>query len=359
MSERPRRDEVAGDPGGATPAGGPGPGPDAAVVDCAVYAQGQRRHQGRSPVAGVLRAAQEADGFAWIGLHEPSAEQLAAVATEFGLHPLAVEDALHARQRPKLEGYGEMLFAVLKTARYVEHTELTEHSEVVETGEVMVFMGPGFVVTVRHGSPRPLDGVRRDLEAQPELLAHGPAAALYAVADRVVNDYLAVAADVECDVENVEAAVFEPGQQHDPHRFYQLKRELLELKRAVLPLARPLQQLSTAAAPQVDDELRAYFRDVHDHLLGVVEQVASLDDLLNTILAAHLAQVAVRQNQDMRKISAVVAILAVPTMLAGIYGMNFDHMPELHWVIGYPLVLAVMATACAVLYRGFRKSGWL
>jgi magnesium transporter len=310
-------------------------------------------------VAGALRAAREADGFAWLGLHEPSAEQLAVVAAEFGLHPLAVEDALHARQRPKLEDYGETLFAVLKTARYVEHAELTEDSEVVETGEVMVFIGPGFVVTVRHGSARPLDEVRHDLEAQPELLAHGPAAALYAVTDRVVTDYLAVATEVERDVEDVEAAAFAPAQEHHPRRFYQLKRELLELKRAVAPLARPLQQLSTAAAPQVDDELCAYFRDVHDHLLRVVEQVAALDDLLNTILAAHLAQVAVRQNQDMRKISAVVAILAVPTMLAGIYGMNFDHMPELRWVIGYPLVLAVMAAACALLYRAFRKSGWL
>jgi len=339
--------------------GGGRAGADAAIVDCAAYAEGRRLHRERVPVEEALRASREAGGFVWIGLYEPTAEQLERIGAEFGLHPLAVEDAVKAHQRPKLERYGEMLFVVLKTARYVEHTELTEHSEVIETGEVMLFVGADFVVTVRHGAARPLDTVRHDLEERPELLSHGPAAVLYAVADHVVDDYVTVAADVERDVEDVEAEVFASDEAHDPRRVYQLKRELLELKRAVVPLARPLQQLSTGAVPLVDEEIRAYFRDVADHLLRVVEQVAGFDDLLNTILASHLAQIAVQQNRDMRKISAVVAILAVPTMIAGVYGMNFDNMPELRWRFGYPLVLAVMAILCALLFRAFRRSGWL
>ena len=246
-----------------------------------------------------------------------------------------------------MERYGDTLFAVFKTVCYVEHEELTATSEVVDTGEIMVFVGPDFVITVRHGRHGSLGPLREELEAEPEQLAKGPAAVLHAIADHVVDDYLDVTDAVQEDIDQVETDVFaENGARADPGRIYQLKRELLELKRAVVPLGRPLEELAARPIRVVAPEIQAYFRDVADHLLRVTEQIAAFDELLNSILQAHLAQVTVAQNEDMRKITAWAAIIAVPTMVCGVYGMNFDHMPELHWTFGYPLVLGVIAVAC-------------
>ncbi len=329
------------------------------VVNCAVYERGKRTSGPTVHYTEALDLARRCkDGFVWLGLHEPSAAEFEGLAAEFDLHPLAVEDAVKAHQRPKLERYGETLFIVLKTARYCEHEELAGGTEVVETGEVMLFVGPDFVVTVRHGDARRLDVVREGLEARPELLAHGPAAVIYAVADRVVDDYLAVAAALEDDVEDVELQAFTPGRT-DPQRVYQLQREMLEFRRAVVPLVRPLEALVGGQLEQVPVEIREYLRDVEDHLKRVTEQVEGYELLLSGILQATLTTVSVQQNNDMRKISAWVAILAVPTSIAAIYGMNFDHMPELHWRYGYPLAVAVMAAICLALYRGFRRNGWL
>jgi magnesium transporter len=267
---------------------------------------------------------------------------------------------VEAHQRPKLERYGETLFAVFKTVCYVEHKELTATSEVVNTGEIMVFVGPDFVITVRHGRHGSLGPLREELEADTQQLSKGPAAVLHAIADHVVDDYVHVTDSVQADIDQVEADVFaENGARTDAGRIYQLKRELLELKRAVVPLARPVQELSTRPIRVVDPEIQAYFRDVSDHLLRVTEQIAAFDELLNSILQAHLAQVTVAQNEDMRKITAWAAVIAVPTMVCGVYGMNFDNMPELHWRFGYPLVIGVISVACLVLYRGFRRNGWL
>ncbi|MGW4780952.1 magnesium/cobalt transporter CorA [Streptomyces filamentosus] len=334
-----------------------------AVVNCVVYADGVRR-----TAPGAAIGAEEAlryvrrsgDGFVWIGLHEPAEKELTVLAELFGLHPLAVEDAVHAHQRPKVEEYDGVLFAVLKTVRYVEHEELTATSEVVDTGELMAFVGPDFVVTIRHGGHGSLGPLREALEAVPEQLAKGPSAVLHAVADHVVDDYLAVADAVQTDLDAIENAVFsDQADRRDAGRIYQLKRELLELRRAVAPLSRPLTELATRPMPLVDPEIRAYFRDVTDHLSRVTEQVASYDTLLDSVLQAHLAQVTVAQNEDMRKITAWAAIVAVPTMVCGVYGMNFEHMPELRWTYGYPVVLGVIAVACYVIHRGFRRNGWL
>ena len=331
-----------------------------AVVNCVAYLDGARVPGGRDLVDTVERVRKKDDGFVWLGLHEPTDREFAGIADLFDLHPLAVEDAVEAHQRPKLEGYGETLFAVFKTVCYVEHKELTATSEVVNTGEIMVFVGPDFVITVRHGRHGSLGPLREGLEADPHQLAKGPAAVLHAIADHVVDDYVNVTDLVQSDIDQVEADVFaENGARADAGRIYQLKRELLELKRAVIPLARPVQELATRPIRVVDPEIQAYFRDVSDHLLRVTEQIAAFDELLNSILQAHLAQVTVAQNEDMRKITAWAARIAVPTMVCGVYGMNFEHMPELHWTFGYPLVLCVIATACLVLYRGFRRSGWL
>lgn len=331
-----------------------------AVVKCVTYRNGVRQEGGRDLVEEVERVRKKGDGFVWLGLHEPTEEELAGIADLFDLHPLAVEDAVHAHQRPKVERYDETLFAVFKTVCYVEHAELTATSEVVDTGEIMVFVGKDFVITVRHGRHGSLGPLREELESAPEQLAKGPAAVLHALADHVVDDYLVVTDAVQADIDQVEMDVFsKDGERADPGRIYQLKRELLELKRAVVPLGRPLQILSTQPMQTIDPEIQAYFRDVDDHLKRVTEQIASFDELLNSILQAHLAQVTVAQNEDMRKITAWAAVIAVPTMVCGMYGMNFDHMPELHWKYGYGLVMGLIVTICFALYRGFRRNGWL
>lgn len=331
-----------------------------AVVNCVLYEDG-RRHPSDCPADEALRRVRSSGrGFVWLGLHEPTAAEFAGVAELFELHPLAVEDSVHARQQPKVERYDGTLFAVFKTCRYVEHEELTATSEVVDTGEIMVFTGADFVITVRHGSHGSLGPLREGLEATPERLAQGPAAVLHAIADRVVDDYLVVADSMQHDIDAVETAVFsEHAGRGDAGRIYQLKRELLEFKRAVSPLDRPLQALASQTMEPVGPGFQPYFRDVAGHLARTAEQIASFDALLDSVLQAHLAQVTVAQNEDMRKITAWAAIVAVPTMVCGVYGMNFAHMPELRWTYGYPAVLCVMAVACFVIHRGFRRNGWL
>ncbi len=329
------------------------------VVGCAVYVDGKRRSE---PVGvdDASEIAAEAGGFVWLGLHEPSAEDFADIAQKYGLHPLAAEDAVNAHQRPKLELYDDMLFMVLKTAGYLEHDQSTSAGQIVETGEVMVFLGANYVITVRHGRLSPLRGLRQRLEAAPELLSHGPSAVLWAVADMIVDEYVVVADAVEDDVDDIEAQVFSPERGGDNvGRIYQLKRELLELRRAVSPLESPMRMLADRQVQLIPDDMRTYFRDVSDHVSRAGEQVLANDELVTSMLQAQLAKVSVADNADMRRISAWAAIIAVPTMVAGIYGMNFEFMPELRWELGYPVVLIVMVIACTLLYRGFRRNGWL
>ncbi|MEU8970213.1 magnesium and cobalt transport protein CorA [Streptomyces monashensis] len=342
------------------------PGTSSAVVDCAVYRDGRRVESGKplSPHEAMRRVRRDG-GFAWIGLHEPTEAEFAGIAGEFGLHPLAVEDAVQAHQRPKLERYDDSLFTVFKTIHYVEHDRLTDSSEVVETGEVMCFTGRNFFITVRHGGKGSLRALRHRLQDDPELLAKGPSAVLHSIADHVVDGYIAVADAVQDDIDEVETEVFSPGpggkvsRGVDSARIYQLKREVLEFKRAVAPLLRPMQLLSERPMRLVDPDIQKYFRDVADHLARVQEQVVGFDELLNSILQANLAQASVAQNEDMRKITAWAAIIAVPTMVTGVYGMNFDHMPELHWKYGYPLVLSLTIGMCAGIHRVLKRNGWL
>lgn len=327
------------------------------VVDCAVYVDGRRQ----APVApeDALEHAVAQGGFVWLGLYEPTEDELTAISARYGLHPLAVEDAVYAHQRPKLEHYDDALFMVLKTATYVEHEQLTATSEVVDTGEVMVFLGPSYVITVRHGEHSGLTDLRARLEDQRDLLCLGPSSVLYAVADLVVDNFVDVASAVTEDVEELENSVFSPERTDDIGRLYQLKRELMSLRKAVSPLELPLQKLSERQIDVIPEAMRSYFRDVQDHAIRVRDQVGGLDELLSSILQASLARTTLADNEDMRKISAWAGIIAVPTAIAGIYGMNFEFMPELHWRYGYPLVLLVIATACVFLYRGFKRNGWL
>jgi magnesium transporter len=327
------------------------------VVDCAIYVDGRRE----PPVAPheALRAAVAKGGFVWLGLYAPTEDELGDIAEHYRLHPLAVEDAVYAHQRPKLERYDDGLFMVLTTARYVEHDRLTATSEVVDTGEVMVFLGENYVITVRHGEHGGLADLRLGLEAQPDLLCLGPSSVLYAVADSVVDAFVDVATAVEEDVDELEASVFSPERTDDIGRLYQLKRELLALRRAVSPLEVPLEKLAQKQIDIVPEAMRSYFRDVEDHAIRVRDQVAALDELLTSILQASLARTSMADNEDTRRISAWAAIIAVPTLITGVYGMNFQYMPELNWRYGYPLVLLLIVTVCVLLHRGFKRNGWL
>jgi magnesium transporter len=307
-------------------------------------------------------------------LKDPTDEEFAQVRAELKLHPLAVEDAVKGHQRPKLEVYDGSLFVVLKPLRYIDETSQ------VETGELMLFVGDHFVVTVRRGDAGPLAAVRRHLDGDRKRLAHGPASVLYAVMDAVVDAYLEIDREIGHDLEQMEESVFaaevaieaettgaavstQPAPRRsesaDARRIYLLKREVLEVRRAVLPASDAAGVLASRPVPHVPAAARPFFRDVADHLLRITDHLESYDRLLTDILSAHLTRISVQQNDDMRKISAWVAMAAVPTLLAGIYGMNFDEMPELHWTFGYPAVILVMAAICGGLFRAFKRSGWL
>ncbi|WP_405020331.1 magnesium and cobalt transport protein CorA [Kitasatospora sp. NBC_00070] len=325
------------------------------IVDSAIY-RGGHRSEGPEDYSDALAVARrEGDAFVWVGVLEPTADELDLVSEEFGLHPLAIEDAVTAHQRPKVDRYPDSLFVVLKTLAY----RSDGHS--VSTGELMLFLGDSYAMTIRHGSESPLAGVRAAMEEQPELLAQGPAAVLYAVADLVVDQYLEVAAALQTDLDDLEAEVFAPGgpARGLAERIYAFKRQVTAVRKCTGPLQEPLFRLASGTVPTLPEKLVPYLRDVADHLARVNEQVDALDRLLSDILNANLAQVSVQQNNDMRKISAWAALAAVPTMIAGVYGMNFEHMWELRQPWGYPAAVGLMATLCLVLHRVFKRSGWL
>lgn len=325
------------------------------IVDCAVYTDGKRRG-GALPLADALEASKEPGSFVWIGLHEPTPQEFEAVRVEFALHELAVEDAIAAHQRPKLEVYDDDLFVVLKTARY------DDRSEIVEFAELQLFVGASYVVTVRHGEASALADVRRTIEADLERIRCGPMAVLHAVIDHVVDDYVPVIAGLDNDMAEIEDAVFATDRPRgfDPsQRIFKLKREVLDFHRNVEPLLEPLGRLAAGQLPGAHPELKSYFRDVEDHLHRVVSSISHYRDLLTDVLDANLAQVTVRQNDDMRTISAWLAIGGLPTVIGAIYGMNFENMPELSSRFGYPSVMLVMALTCFYLYRRFKRIGWL
>ena len=328
------------------------------IVNCAVYEDGKRLDEPLPLPQAYERARSTPNGFVWIGLHEPTFDEFQEVEEVLGLHPLAVEDAVHAHQRPKIERYAasasggasdDTLFVVLITARYADP------DEVVELGEVMLFIAEHFVVTVRHGEAGSLANTRKDLEADHAKLCWGPSSVLHAVMDRIVDEYEVTLRGVDNDIDEIESQVFSGNRSNHAERIFKLKREAIDFRKGVRPLVESLDEV----ADEIPADARPYFRDVHDHVLRVVEHLDTYDGILVSALNANLAQVGVQQNEDMRKISAFAGMLAVPTMIAGIYGMNFDTMPELRWYFGYPLSVAVMALAVFGLYVNFKKRGWL
>lgn len=322
------------------------------IVDCAHYRDGERLNEEKLPVAEAAKRARGDGDFVWLGLLEPSAEELADVQRAFELHPLAVEDAAHAHQRPKLEDYDNSYLVVLRPARY------DDAREEVEFGEIILFLSSRYVIAVRHGEASGLEAARRRFEANRELVRQGPAAAVWAILDKVVDDYQPVVDGIDNDIEEVENAIFD-ARADATQRIYFLKREVIEFHRAVSPLLAPLQALERGAFPQISESLRRYFRDVADHARRVDEQVTAQRELLTSILEANLALLSVRQNEVVRAISAWAAIIAVPTFLASIWGMNFVDMPELAESWGYPAALTLMLGAVLTLHRFFKRIEWL
>jgi magnesium transporter len=322
------------------------------VVNCAAYAEGRRVADLK--IEGISEALKRDDRFVWIGLHEPEEALLKQVQAEFGLHDLAVEDALRAHQRPKLERYDDSLFVVMRTAR------MNAAAKRIEFGETHIFVGPRYVVSVRHGSSLSYAEVRARCESTPALLSQGPGFVLYALMDFIVDQYFPIVDGLEDELEGLEGEIFgEAFSRETTTRIYQLKRDLLELKRAASPLVDVCNRLTRYDADLIPEDTRPYFRDIYDHVIRINEMVDMLRELLTTALEANLSLISVSQNEAMKRLTGWAAIIAVPTMVAGIYGMNFKMMPELEWPWGYPVVMAVMVGACGFLYYRFKRAGWL
>ncbi|KQR40158.1 MULTISPECIES: magnesium/cobalt transporter CorA [Microbacterium] len=337
-----------------------------AIIDNAIYVDGVRTENPRS-LSETFEAMRERGGLSWIGLYRPSEAEIREVADEFGIHALVVEDALSGHQRSKLERYGDVLFMVLRSARYLDA------AEEVEFGEIHVLVGTDFVVTIRHAESPDLGRVRRRLEGDPTLLKLGPEAVLYAILDEVVDEYAPVLAGLENDIDEIESQLFE-DEVDATQRIYELGREVIDFQRAVQPLAGMLDALLRGSAKyEVDEELQRYLRDVLDHTLRVSERANTfrtvLDNALtveSTIVArrqneemTRMTELSIRQNDEVKKISGWAAILFAPTLVGTVYGMNFDHMPELHWAFGYPMAIALMVGMGFGLYWVFKRKGWL
>jgi magnesium transporter len=337
--------------------------PNETLVDCAVYAEGHRVPGKFSYAAARDKVRQIEmlghDAFVWVGLREPDHNEMQEVADVFGMHPLAVEDAVCAHQRPKLERYDDTVFLVLKTVTYVPHESVVLARQIVETGEIMVFVGKDFVVTVRHGEHGGLSEVRKRMDADPEQLRLGPFAVMHAIADDVVDRYLEVSNLIESDIDSIEEVAFAPGSKIDVEPVYLLKREVVELRRCVSPLSVAFHRMQVENKDLISKEVRRYLRDVADHQSQAADQITSYDDMLNSLIQAALARVGMQQNNDMRKMAAWAGIAALPTAVAAIYGMNFRFMPELNWTWGYPGIMALMTLTCLVLYFQFRRNNWL
>jgi magnesium transporter len=322
------------------------------VVNCAAYSEGCRI--ATIPVEAISDHLLEPNRFVWIGLHDPSGNILRQIQEEFQLHELAIEDALRAHQRPKLETYGETLFIVVRTV------QMNYESRKLDFGETHFFVGKNFIVSIRHGSSRAYSEVRARCESTPQLLRKGPGFALYAVMDSIVDGYFPVIDELGQELEVLEERIFsEKPSREMTKQIYDLKRQLVEVKRAVSPLIDVCTRLMRFDLEVIPEDTRPYFRDVYDHVIRINEMVDSTREILATALEANFSLVSISQNEIQKRFAGWAAILAVPTMIAGIYGMNFKFMPELDWQYGYPLILAITIIACGLIYSGFKRAGWL
>jgi magnesium transporter len=323
------------------------------IMDNTIYLDGRRAAEQPSSLQETYEVLRQLDdGVAWVDLYKPTPEEFESVAQELELPSRVVEDAINPQQRPKLVRYGDSVFVVLKTARYLDEPEKVDFSE------VHILVGKDFVVTVRYGEIQALEKVRRRLESESELLRQGPLAILHEILNQIVDDYEPVLEGLGTDIEEVEGEVF-GGNPGVSQRIYELSRELVQLQRSTRPLARALERVAESEEHDIAPEVRSYLRDLHDRVLRVTEPTEGFREMLSDILVVNLTLISVRQNDQTKKISAWAAILIVPTLIAGIYGMNFDYMPELHWALGYPFAIALMVSISAGLYAVFKHVEWL
>jgi magnesium transporter len=320
------------------------------IVNCVAYCEGRR--VANVEIDGINEVLKQSDKFVWIGLHEPSAEMLAKIQKEFGLHDLAIEDTHRAHQRPKIEAYGDTLFIVLRTIQM--------NQKQIDLGETHFFVGNNFIITVRHGSSLAYTDVRTRCESTPHLLEKGPGFALYAIMDSIVDQYFPVIDALAEELENLEETIFdEKFRRETTGQIYHLKHQLLDVKRSVSPLIDICNRLMRFDLKVIQEETRPYFRDVYDHAIRINEMVDNSRDLLSTALEANLSLISISQNEVAKKFAGWAAIIGIPTMVAGVYGMNFKHMPELDWPLGYPVIMFLTFGSCVALYIRFKRSGWL
>ncbi len=321
-----------------------------AIVNCVAYCEGIR--VASLDIDNVSEILRQPDKFVWIGLHEPGSELLAKIQKQFGLHDLAIEDTHRAHQRPKIEAYGDTLFIVLRTVQM--------HEKQIDLGETHFFVGRNFIITVRHGSSLAYTDVRTRCESTPQLLKKGPAFALYAVMDAIVDQYFPVVDALGEELEDLEERIFdETFRRETTAQIYHLKHQFLDVKRSVSPLIDICNRLMRFDLKLIEEETRPYFRDVYDHSIRINEMVDNSRDLLSTALEANLSLISISQNEVSKRFAGWAAIIGIPTMVAGVYGMNFKHMPELDWQLGYPIVMVLTLGTCVGLYIRFKRSGWL
>lgn len=320
------------------------------IVNCAAYCEGLRVPDVN--IDNISEILNQPDKFVWIGLHEPGTELLAKIQKQFGLHDLAIEDTHRAHQRPKIEAYGDTLFIVLRTVQM--------HEKQIDLGETHFFVGKNFIITVRHGSSLAYTDVRTRCESTPHLLQKGPGFALYAVMDAIVDQYFPVLDALGEELENLEEKIFdETFRRETTAQIYHLKHQLLDVKRSVSPLIDICNRLMRFDLKLIEEETRPYFRDVYDHSIRINEMVDNSRDLLSTALEANLSLISISQNEVSKRFAGWAAIIGIPTMVAGVYGMNFKYMPELDWKLGYPIIMTLTVGVCTGLYFHFKRSGWL
>ncbi|MEJ5927443.1 magnesium/cobalt transporter CorA [Corynebacterium sp. H128] len=330
-----------------------------AIERCVVYRDGK-------PVRGAFnyREALEevrrtGEGYVWLGLYEPDQHQMVSISQAYDVHDLIVEDAVGARQRPKVERYGDQFFFVIRNVKYTDDAMVNNAKEIIETGEVQMIVGPDFIITVRHGEQSTITGLKKRLERDPEQCALGPSAVAWLIADVLVDDYIRIARLLSNDVDELENEVFSPDSSFDIEQIYRLKREILEMRHAIDPLAPALRTLTANQHGLLSEQISSYFVDVLDHEIAAMDHIASHDERLSSLINAGVAKVSIQQNADMRRLSAIVGMAAVPTMIAGIYGMNFENMPELKTQYGYFIVLGLMLLSVLFMWAFFKKNKWL
>lgn len=328
-----------------------------AIEHCRVFVDGQSLAGEYTPSSALAAVAESGRGFVWVGMHEPVESQMTKVAEQFGIHELIVEDAVQAHQRPKLERYDQQLFVVARSVNYRDHDEVADKRQIISTGEIQMLLGPNFIITVRHGAKLP--NLAYAISGEQDLVSLGPVSLAWKILDMMVDRYSEICRLLAIEVDEVEEEVFTPGGRIDIDRIYLFKREILEMKHSIDPLSVALKGMVTDHKDLVDKQIRSYLRDVHDHELVVKDLVANFDERLSSLIDASVAKVSMQQNADMRAISAVVGMAAVPTLIAGIYGMNFEYMPELSNPYGYPLVLLFMVCTVGAIFWWFRKNNWL